>query len=205
MQAAPAPAPAPAAPPAAAPAAPGVNINIVGVPWYVTVLLGIVILFFGRRLYWAFIAIAGFLVGMQLANEYLADKNEWIRLAASIGAGVLGAIIGMFLQRLAFAIAGFFAGAYVAFRIFEHFHPGGDHHIWMIVGGVIGAIIAAIVMDWAIIFISAIAGAAAILSSFPNLEPQMANVLFLLLACIGIVFQSQLLAGPPAPPPPRAP
>ncbi len=120
----------------------------------------------------------------------------------SIGAGVLGAIIGMFLQRLAFAIGGFFAGAYVAFRIFEHFHPQGDHHIWMIVGGVIGAIIAALVMDWAIIFISAMAGAAAILSPFPNLEPQMANVLFLLLACIGIVFQSQYVGGAAAPPPP---
>jgi hypothetical protein len=118
---------------------------------------------------------------------------------------VIGAILGMFLQRLGFAIGGFFAGAYLAFRIFEHFHAQGDPHIWMVIGGVIGAIIAALVMDWAIIFISSLAGAAAILSPFPQLEHQMANVLFLLLACIGIVFQSQLLAGPVAPPPPRAP
>ncbi len=175
------------------------------VPWYVTVLLGVLLLFFGRKLYWAFVAIAGFLIGMQLANEYLADKNEWIRIGAAIGAGLIGAILAMFLQRLGFAIGGFFAGAYLAFRIFEHFHPGGDHHIWMIIGGAIGAVIAALVMDWAIIFISALAGAAAILSPFPNLEPQMANVLFLLLACVGIVVQSTMLAGPPALPPPRAP
>ena len=198
----------PAVPPsrrAAAPAAPGVNINIVAVPAFVTVLLGIVLLLFGRKLYWAFVAIAGFLIGMQLANEYLADKDQWIRIAASVGAGVIGAILGMFLQRLGFAIGGFFAGGYLAFRIFEHFHPQGDPHIWMIIGGVIGAVIAALVMDWAIIFISALAGAAAILSPFTTLEPQMANVLFILLACIGIVFQSQMLAGPVAPPPPRSP
>lgn len=197
--------PPPAAPPVVPPAAPGIHVNIVAVPAFVTVLLGIVVLLFGRKLYWAFIAIAGFLIGMELANEYLADKDQWIRIAASIGAGVLGAIIGMFLQRLAFAIGGFFAGAYFAFRIFEHFHPNGDPHIWMIIGAVVGAIVAALVMDWAIIFISALVGAAAILSPFPNLEPQMANVLFLLLAGIGIVVQSQQLAGPPAPPPPRAP
>jgi hypothetical protein len=194
--------PPPAAPPVVPPAAPGININIVAVPWFVTVLLGIVLLFFGRKLYWAFIAIAGFLVGMELANEYLADKDQWIRIGAAVAAGVVGAIVGMFLQRLAFAIGGFFAGGYLAVRMFEHFHPQGDPHVWMIIGGVIGAIVAAFVMDWAIIFISSLAGAAAILSPFPSLEPQMANVLFLLLACIGIVFQSHLLVGPPPPPPP---
>ena len=194
----------PVAPPAAPPAAGGINIHVVAVPAVVTVLLGIVLLLFGRKLYWAFVAIAGFLIGMQLANEYLADKDQWIRIAASVGAGVIGAILGMFLQRLGFAIGGFFAGAYLAFRIFEHFHPQGDPHIWMIIGGVIGAVIAALVMDWAIIVISALAGAAAILSPFTTLEPQMANVLFILLACVGVVFQSQMLAGPVAPPPPRA-
>ena len=143
----------PAVPPARRPVGPGVHVTIGAMPAFVTVLLGLVLLFFGRKLYWAFIAIAGFLVGMELANEYLADKDQWIRIAAAVGAGLVGAIVGVFLQRLAFAIGGFFAGGYLAVRIVEHLNLQGDHHIPMIIGGVAGAIVAALVMDWAIIFI----------------------------------------------------
>src|SRR5262244_3268925 len=84
--------------------------------------LGIVLLLFGRSLYWAFIAIAGFLVGMALANEWLADKQEWVRILAAIGAGLIGAIVGIMVQRLAFAIGGFFAGAYLALVIASRLH-----------------------------------------------------------------------------------
>jgi hypothetical protein len=204
MQNVPAPVAPPVAPPAAPPAAaPGINIHMVAVPAVVTFLLGIVLLFFGRKLYWAFIAIAGFLIGMELANEYLADKDQWIRIAAAVGAGVLGAIIGMFLQRLAFAIGGFYAGAYLALRILNHFNIQGDPHVWELIGGVIGAIVAAVVMDWAIIIISSLAGSAAIFSVFPQMEPQMMDVLFLLVAAVGIIFQAQSLVGPNVPPPPR--
>ncbi len=90
---------------------PTLTLNADTVPPVVLVLLGIVVLLFGRSLYWAFIAIAGFLVGMALANEWLADKSEWIRILAAVGAGLLGAVVGILVQRLAFAIGGFFAGA----------------------------------------------------------------------------------------------
>src|SRR5262245_52305707 len=114
------------------------------------VVLGIIVLLFGRTLYWAFIAIAGFLVGMALAEQWLADKEQWIRILAAVGAGAIGAVLGIFIQRLAFAIGGFFAGGYLAVTIAAQMNAPGDHNIWMIAGGVLGAIIAALVMDWAI-------------------------------------------------------
>src|SRR5262249_30713369 len=124
----------------------------------VTVVLGIVVLLFGRMLYWAFIAIAGFLAGMMLADAWLADKEQWIRILAAVAAGVVGAVLGIFIQRLAFAIGGFFAGAYLALAIAAQMHAPGDANIWWIAGGVLGAIIAALVMDWAIIVLSSLAG-----------------------------------------------
>src|SRR5215475_11431075 len=127
---------------------PAIDINAAALPPVVLVLCGIVVLLFGRSLYWALIAIAGFLVGMALANEWLADKEQWVRILAALGAGLMGAVIGILVQRLAFAIAGFFAGGYFAMALAARLHAGGDPHIWLIIGGIIGAIVAAMVMDW---------------------------------------------------------
>jgi hypothetical protein len=168
--------------------------------------LGILLLLYGRSLYWAFIAIAGFLLGMQLANEYLADKDQWIRILVAIGAGILGAILGILIQRLAFAIGGFFAGSYLAVALASRLHPGGDTHIWAIIGGIIGAIVAAFLMDWAIIVLSSLAGATAILAPFQSkLDDRLHAVAFIVLAAIGIVFQSRRMSPRPTVPPPAAP
>jgi len=170
----------------------------------VTVVLGIVVLLFGRTLYWAFIAIAGFLAGMMLADAWLADKEQWIRILAAVAAGVVGAVLGIFIQRLAFAIGGFFAGAYLALAIATQMHAPGEANIWWVAGGVLGAIVAALVMDWAIIVLSSLAGATAILSPFAaKLGDQLFPVLFVLLAAIGVIFQGRKLIRPV--PPPAAP
>src|SRR5262245_3236035 len=172
----------------------------------IMVVLGIVALLFGRTLYWVFIAIAGFLVGMALANEWLADKEQWIRILAAVGAGVIGAVLGIFIQRLAFAIGGFFAGGYLAIAIAAQMHAPGDQNIWMIAGGVLGAIVAALVMDWAIIVLSSLAGATAILSPFvAKLGDQLFPVLFVALTVIGIIFQGRSLIRPIAPAAPAPP
>ena len=93
---------------------PAIHLNIEALPPILLVLMGVVVLLFGRSLYWAFIAVAGFLLGMALANLWLADKQEWVRILAAVGAGLNGALVGIMVQRLAFAIGGFFAGAYLA-------------------------------------------------------------------------------------------
>src|SRR5262245_42282049 len=86
----------------------------------ISVVLGVVLLLFGRPLYWAFVAIAGFLVGMALANHWLADQQAWIRIIVAVAAGIIGAVLGIFIQRLAFAIGGFFAGGYLALAVTQH-------------------------------------------------------------------------------------
>ena len=58
-------------------------------------------------------------------------------------------------------------------------------------------------MDWAIIVLSSLAGAAAILTPFQaKLDEKMLPIAFLVLAVVGIVFQGRRMAGrPPLPPP----
>lgn len=189
-------------------APPNIQVNLPAnvppewVPW-LTLAPGVVVLLFGRALYWAFVAIVGFFIGMKLAETWpwLNQQTQVVQLLVALGCGVLGVILGLLVQRLAFAIGGFFAGGYLALAIAARFHLGGDPNIWFIVGGIIGAIVAAMIMDWAIIVLSSLAGAAAILTPFQTkLDDRVIGILFLVLAVVGIVFQSRSLVRPVSPP-----
>jgi len=182
-----------------------INVPQQWVPW-IALGLGIVVLLFGRSLYWLFVAIAGFLIGWEMAKVWMQGQEEWMQLLVAIGGGVLGAIIGIFLQRFAFAVGGFFAGGYFAVAIAARFGLAGDPNIWAIAGGVVGAILAALLMDWAIIVLSSLAGAAAIMSPFqPKLDPRVSAGIYLALVAVGIVFQGRRYMAtrlPPVGPPP---
>jgi hypothetical protein len=61
------------------------------------------------------------------------------------------------------------------------------------VAGIIGALLALLLTDWSIIILSALAGAAAILSVFA-LQPLVEVASFMLLALAGILVQRSMLA-----------
>jgi hypothetical protein len=158
----------------------------------INLLLGILLLLFGRTLYWLFVAVAGFLVGFELAAVLLAEQAEGVRLLAAVVGGVLGAILGMLAQRIAFAIGGLFAGGYLGLALAREAGAAGDPLIWFAIGGILGAIAAALVMDWAIIALSSLAGAAAIIGQF-DLDATITTLLFVALVAVGIVVQGRRL------------
>jgi hypothetical protein len=158
----------------------------------VSLLLGIVLLLFGRTLYWVFVAAVGFLVGFELAAQLLADRAEGVRLLAALLGGVLGAILGMFAQRVAFSIGGLFAGGYLGLVLARAAGVPGEPIVWFVIGGILGAIVAAWIMDWAIIALSSLAGAAAIVGQFA-LDPSIAMLLFVALTAVGVVVQGRRL------------
>ena len=164
----------------------------------VSLLLGILLLFYGRTLYWLFVAVAGFLVGFELAAVLMADQAEGVRMLVALLGGVLGAVLGLLAQRIAFSIGGFFAGGYLGLVLARTAGVGGDPLIWFVVGGILGAIIAALVMDWAIIVLSSLAGAAAIVSQF-DLGQTVATLLFVALSAVGLIVQGRRLRYSAAP------
>ena len=85
---------------------------------------GTVLLLVGRKLFWLFVAVAGFYVGVEEARALLADRPTWLIWLVAIAAGLIGAILAMLFQRVGFALAGFYAGAYVALVMVERFAPG---------------------------------------------------------------------------------
>lgn len=159
---------------------------------FLIIVLGLIMLVFGRRLFWLFVAVVGFLVGMELTNLLLVNQTVWVQLVGGLVAGLIGALLAIFVQRVAFALAGFFAGVYFALLLARPLGAAGIGLPLAIVGGVIGAIAAALLMDWAIIVLSCLVGAGAIVSRL-GLRDVSSAIVFLVLVIIGILVQSKLM------------
>jgi hypothetical protein len=158
---------------------------------WLNILAGLAVLFFGRRLFWLFVGCVGFIVGFELANEMLLGQPAWVILVIALSVGVLGAIASVFLQRVFVVIAGFFAGGYCLFTFAPTVvHSNGQIVQWtaFAVGGLLGAILAAALLDPALIILSSLAGATAVSQNIP-LEPDARTVLFIVLLVLGIAVQ----------------
>ena len=156
----------------------------------IRILLGVLALLLGRRLYWIMVGVGGLLAGLEFTEQLLAEWAPLARFLVAIGAGAVGVLLAILAQRVAFALLGFFGGGFVALVLTQSTMSDNAQLIWFVLAGVVGAVIAALVMDWAIIVLTSLAGAAAIVTSIAvgrALQP----VLFVILAGVGIVIQSR--------------
>lgn len=159
---------------------------------FYSVLLGLILLILGRKLFWLFVAIAGFLVGLEFARVILADHARWVLILFGLGAGLVGALLAMLLERVAFALAGFFAGAYLALILGQSLGADRAGILFLAAGGVIGALIAAVIMDRAIILLSSLVGAGAVVEGLA-LGLRESWIVFVLLVIAGVLVQARLM------------
>lgn len=160
-----------------------------------TLLLAIVLLFLGQRIYWLFVGIIGFLAGMNLATHWLAPQPEWLILVVAIVAGLLGAVLAVFFQKLAVGIAGFFAGGHFALLLLPNLgYATSDRFALVIffVAGIIAAILAVAILDWALIILSALIGAA-LLANWAVDAPGIRALVFVVLFALGLIVQASML------------
>jgi hypothetical protein len=157
-----------------------------------TIGLGLILLLLGRRLFWLFVALVGFLLGMELTWVILGEQPKWVMLFIGLGTGLIGALLAVLVERVAFALAGFYAGAYLALIGAQSFGVGGNTIILFAAGGLIGAVFAALIMDWVIIVLSCLAGAGAIVVSL-GLDQMLSLLVFLVLAVAGTFFQAKIM------------
>lgn len=158
---------------------------------WLNILVGLAVLFFGRRLFWLFVGCVGFIAGFEIAGGALAGRPEWVILAIALGVGVLGAIASIFLQRIFIIVAGFFAGGYCLSTLAPAaLHLTGEATVWITfaVGGLLGAFLTAALLDPALIIMSSLAGATAVSQNVP-LQPPVQTVLFVVLLVLGIAVQ----------------
>jgi hypothetical protein len=164
--------------------------------FWIHILIGLVLLFAGRRLFWLFVACVGFASGYHYAQQMGGIHHPFLVLAFSIAAGAVGALIAIFFQKAAIVIAGFAAGGYIVLILSGQFAGLPAQIFWLpyVVGGIIGAITLFFIFDWALIFLSTLIGATLIVQ-VTALDLGFEIALFLALVIAGTVFQAKTMPG----------
>ena len=159
-------------------------------------LIGIVILFFGRKLFWLCVAAVGFVAGIELAPHLVTEPSPLLQLTVAIVLGIIGALLALFLQKIAIAVFGFLAGGKLAGAIAAAFfvHYAQYSPVIFVVGGLIGALLLLTLFDLALIVISSLIGAHLIQSAIV-LPPAGSTIVFLGLAVIGMLVQASMRRG----------
>jgi hypothetical protein len=160
---------------------------------FLDVILGGALLLVGRKLFWLFVGAIGFAIGIQVATRFF-HGSELMTIIAGLVIGVIFAVLAIFVESIAIAIAGFLGGGYILLNIITLL--GLDKGVWIwiafIIGGIIGLAIIAFLFDWALITISSLAGASMVISGF-NIASVTASVVFLVLFFAGVIIQGSEL------------
>jgi len=158
----------------------------------VNLVLGIVLLTTGKKLYWLFVAIVGFLVGYAVTTQYLHVQLNppWLIYIIAVGAGVIGAILATFLQHLAIALVGFIVGGYGAIHLVGLLGITNQvgNLMAFVIGGIIGLLLVASVFNWALYLLSSWAGATLVTQAI-GLQGVIGTVIFFALFVLGMIIQ----------------
>ena len=159
-------------------------------------LIGAVILFFGRKLFWLCVAAVGFAAGVEIAPHLVHEPSPLLALAVALVLGLIGALLALFLQKVAVAVLGFLAGGKLAGSIAAAFfvHYAQYSTVIFLIGGVVGAILLLALFDWALIVVSSLIGAHLIQSAIV-LPASGSTIVFIGLAVLGILVQAASLRG----------
>lgn len=170
----------------------------------ISALIGGVILLFGRKLFWLCVAAIGFAAGLEFAPYVVHEPTSLLQLTFAVLLGFIGALLALFLQKIAIGVAGFLAGGRLAVGLVATFFVQYASHYWLtfLIGGILGALVLLALFDWAVIFISSLIGAHLIANAMTL--PQTGRVLlFAGLVIGGVVIQAAMFrrAAPNSSPP----
>jgi hypothetical protein len=163
-------------------------------------LIGIALLLLGRKLFWLFVAAIGFVVAMDLVVRLFPGPATGgvnpVALVVGLVAGVIGALLAIFLQRGAVSVAGFLAGGYIVLSLLDILGLGETTALaWVLtfVGAIIGLVLGLVLLEWALIVLSSLSGASLIAQSI-DLSRPLTVLVFVVALVVGIVVQAGTLS-----------
>jgi hypothetical protein len=162
-------------------------------------LVGAALLVLGRKLFWLFVAAVGFAAGWAVAGDLLHVQPEWLALVIALAIGVLGALVAQLVQRMAIGLAGFLVGAFLGLGVVRilDLQAGWWGWLGLVVGGIVGVILLGAAFEWALIGLSALAGAMLMVGAL-ELSSTMHLLVLLALFVAGVVVQTALRGGKPS-------
>jgi hypothetical protein len=151
---------------------------------------GIALLILGRKLFWLFTGLIGFLLGLNFAQQFFPSLSQPALVLIALGVGVLGAFLAVMLEKIAIGLMGFIAGGYLVYLLFPTLSIQLGNLIWLfvILGGILGAVLASSMFDWALILLSSAVGASVIATHLTIPRP-FPTVIAIALFIVGLVIQ----------------
>lgn len=157
------------------------------------ILLGALALLAGRRLFWLFVMVVGFVFGFRLGIELFGEEAGRV---TAIGAGLLlallGALLAVFAQKIAIWIAGALAMGAAANFLLLAWMPEAGLPLQAgayVAGALVGLLLAGLLFDFLLITASTLWGAAIIVHA-TSPERGMALLLFIGLCVVGLLVQT---------------
>jgi hypothetical protein len=156
-----------------------------------SIIIGLLLLLVGRRIFWIFVGGVGFFTGLNLAPTLIPEQSQLIIFLVAVTLAIVGAILAVLLQRVAVAVAGWFVGGILAVRLMSAFGWSDPGVLWIasIVGAIVSAIVVSLLFDWALIVLTTFSGALLICDSL-TVSLTAKWILGIALVAIGIFVQS---------------
>lgn len=158
--------------------------------------LGLILLARGRRLYWLALGGLGFLFGLWLARFFVESMTQGLELGLAFLLGILGAYLAISVQRLAIAVGGFLAGGFGGFWLagaLSHvFRWQNELGFWLVasLGALAGLFLAATLFEASLVLVSSFVGAALVVGR-SDFSPPQSSWFFLFLLCLGLLMQTR--------------
>ncbi len=163
----------------------------------VLIVLGLVALLLGKRLFWMFATIVGFALGWWLASRLLSPTTEpLLRVVIGIIAGLVVGGLSRSLGSWAIRLVGALAGLVILPMLLSSLKMLGGlpELVWAVIGAALGFVFALFATNWMLICLSSILGAGLILGgaqAFLSLSEAARMIAGFILIIVGVVVQAR--------------
>ena len=154
--------------------------------------LGSISLFFGRRLYWIFVAVAGFLLGLILGPSLFMNVSQTWQPLITLLVAILFAGLSLLLNKVMIAISGAVGLGIFMFLLTDAYLPEWAVIVMTVIAAIAGLLASWFLFDWGLMLFSSIAGASLLTSGFISIIPRTSGadlLIFLFVFMIGFTFQ----------------
>ena len=159
------------------------------------VLVGLALLFLGKKLFWLFVGAIGFIGASDMAARYFNGLPDWQILIIAVAAGLGGVLLAIFFQKVAILLVGFYTGGYLVVSLLNTLNMAPPPALpWapFVIGGLLCAVLLYLLFDWTLIVLSSLAGAAFI-SQTILISAVPSAILLTALFLAGVVIQGGML------------